>query len=188
MLLNILIYLHRFIYHNTSSTSYKYSPIFINTNYTIQNMSSTYKNVGKLPLKCHIHMRPRNLHIAPTQDMSSTHNAKETIYLSSHSVLCKTCLLDILDNSKILWSYIKTRIQLRDTSIHTVFKNLPAVPITTLLKTNFKKTQFWQLNLLVNYLMDSSIATYRSQLLNLSKHPLWQIELYVFLSSFISSL
>ena len=43
------------------------------------------------------------------------------------------------------------------------FQNLPVAPITTLLKTNFKKMQFYQLNLLVNYLMDSSIATYRSQ-------------------------
>ena len=116
--------------------------------------------------KCHSHMRPRNLHIAPTQNMSSTYNAKETIYFSSHSVSCKNMssrYFGQFQNPLIIYQ-IEISSYETPASIH-FFKNLPIVPVATLLKTNFKKTQFWQLNLLVNYLLDLSIATYCSQLI-----------------------
>ena len=47
MLLNVLIYLYRI---RVQLHSWKI-PVTSNTNYTIHNMSSTYKNVIKLPLK-----------------------------------------------------------------------------------------------------------------------------------------
>ena len=96
--------------------------------------------------KCHSHMRPRNLHIAPTQNMSSTYNAKETIYLAPTQFHVKHVF-------SIFWTIPKSFDQisnwdfyLRDTSIHTVFKTCPLYQLQPFLKQIFKKSQFWQLN------------------------------------------
>ena len=88
-------------------------------------------------------MRPRNLHIAPTQNMSSTYNAKETIYLAPTQFHVKHEPIDILDNSKnpLIIHQIQD-FQLRDTSIHTVFKTCPLYQLHPFLKQILRTRSF----------------------------------------------
>ena len=107
------------------------------------NMSVTYKTrkLTQLPLKiCHPHIMLGN-YLAPTQ-----------IHINAG-------LLDILDNSKILWSFITSRIPATRHQHSYGLQNLPVVPITTLLKTTLlRKCNFT--NLIARKLpMDWSTAT-----------------------------
>ena len=93
--------------------------------------------------KCHSHMRPRNLHIAPTQNMSSTYNAKETIYFSSHSVSCKNMSSQYFGQfQKPLIIYQIRDFWLRDTSIHTVFKTCLLYQLQPFLKQILRRCSF----------------------------------------------
>ena len=96
--------------------------------------------------------------------MSSTYNAKETIYFSSHSVSCKTCLLDIFGQfqNPLIIHQIRD-FHIRDSSIHMVFKTCPLYQLQPFLKQILRGRSFNNLILLVNNLKDSSITTYCSQ-------------------------
>ena len=105
--------------------------------------------------------------------LSSSHSNMSVTYKtenshSSHSkcvVHTKVGLLDILTNSKILWSSIKSRIPSTRHQHPYDSQNLPVVPITSLLQCRTWRTRSFD-NLLViarEYLIDSSIATYSSQ-------------------------
>ena len=131
MLLDILIYLHRFLCHNTSSTSYKYSPIFLIPTTPFKICHLHIRMLSSSHSKCHPHMRPRNLHIAPTQNMSSTYNAKETIYLAptQFHVNMSSRYFGQFQNPLIIY---QIEISSCETPASICLQNLPVVPITTL--------------------------------------------------------
>ena len=152
-------------------------------------MSSTYKNVVKLPLKYVSHIYDRKTHIAPTQNVSSIH--KTWRLFSSHSVSCKcrsSRYFDQFKNSLIIHQIENSIYE----TLASIWFTKPAccTGYNSSSTRKLKNTQFCQpFTNASKYLTDSSIATYRSQPFWIcQKHPLWQIELYVFLWSFIPSL
>ena len=85
-------------------------------------------------------------------------------YSAPTQFLVNIGLLDILDNSKIHWSSIKSRIPSTRHQHPYGLQNLPVVPITTLLQWTWRTRSFDNLLVIASeYLIDSSIATYRSQ-------------------------